>query len=110
MAEEKKIADEILSDEELEHVAGGTFRENFDNVWFFKELYSDHPPYRVCARPMDMILPCPEGIAKCYKEFGIDAVIQDDPYPNKYVLDGKSISHKEAQAHVTKLACQIMEL
>lgn len=43
MAEEKKIADEVMKEEELEQVVGG----GYANVYFFQEVINDIPYYKV---------------------------------------------------------------
>ncbi len=38
MADEKILKEEILNDDELDHVAGGTYHESADDAKKFKEL------------------------------------------------------------------------
>ena len=106
MKDEKILADEILREDELENVAGGSkvetneIKSMFINALMHKALYKKD-----------------WNIGNNYNEFllnaGIEAKMNDEvdqscaswtsfARPNYYYLDGESISHGEAVEHLKK--------
>ncbi len=87
MAEKKKIAGEIMSDEELDGVAGGTVRES----WEIFQIINQKTNVRMGLYDL------PDYLKKNY---GIDAKIDgypdfDEGNPNVYSLNGKQITHQQ---------------
>ena len=104
MADMDKYADEILSDEELDGVAGGNLDQCYCDRDFFRKIY----PGKSFMKWNGLIdKPDAFKIRNAYKTFGIDANITDniqDTSLNRYFIDGTEVSQSEAQAHVTKIA------
>ena len=98
MAVEDKFADEVMSDEELDNVAGGTFEElKADAIALQSKL------------PVGIKLSYPSGIGnmriydrdaviEVFRKYGVTANIDFDK-PNEYFLKGNKVSRNEALAH-----------
>ena len=96
---EKKFADEILTDEQLDGVTGGTTQEfekiiqaissNEDLVNKFKQALSDVPGGNISLENMK------EPVTTLLKGLGIDAKINLNSTLNSYkdTKTGKSLSH-----------------
>ncbi|MBR4903611.1 MAG: hypothetical protein IKZ53_02995 [Selenomonadaceae bacterium] len=87
MADEKKIADEMMSDDELDNVAGGTVRESWEIFQLLKQKTN------VSMGLYDL----PDYLKKNY---GIDAEIDgypdfDEGRPNVYSLNGEPLTHRQ---------------
>ena len=100
MAEEKKFADEVMSDEELDNVAGGTCYEMADDSRFLNSLNGSCDRYGSTKIWFnnDKI----KEIEKAWATVGITAELNNsitDEYTNKYYLNGKQISQDQARQH-----------
>ena len=108
MADKDKYADEIMSDEELDKVSGGTLRELADDSRFLNVLLHGTDKYHQCDRYGDFRLFCDgsarRDIIKSWKSLGIE-LEKDDSLckSNTYRLNGKEISQAEAWAHAESL-------
>ena len=93
MAEEKILKDEILKDEELEQVAGGTYRDSSLDLAFMQAIG-------------DLKKEDTAGLAtmtRAWAKEGISVVMHDDDkYSNEYYKDGKQISREAAMRTVLK--------
>ena len=105
MAVENKFADEIMSDEELDNVAGGTNAESAEDSKFLNNLlkgtryyqcksYSEKDLYDDLEARLDVLL--------SWKSVGIEIKLADKD-KNLYLLNGKEISRDEAWAHAKKI-------
>ncbi len=110
MAKEDKFADEVLSDEELDNVVGGTFEDSLDDGAFFRdqifksEYYKGNAKFIVC-RMAGAFYPQTHHIASAFKDFGVQFIPHEaDSVGNEYFIDGKQVSQREAWDHVTKIA------
>ena len=107
MAVQDKFADEILSDEELDQVAGGTYEQSIRDACNFEKIY---PGKHFRAQLGLVVHAKSSAISNAFKEFGIDARIhenlgmQSGDEENRYYLNGNEISQREAWDHVTKIA------
>jgi len=96
--------DEILNDEQLDNVAGGTSREMEDLRRTIGEVYLEHDSYNhsyYTYVPMEKLAPYLK------KHYGIDATINLGEYdpsdhgfvtegaPNKYSRNGQSLTHQQ---------------
>ena len=106
MAEKDKYADEIMSDDELDKVAGGTLRESADDSRFLNVLLQGTNKHHQCDRYGGFTMFCDESarkdLKKSWNSLGIEL---EDSFceNNTYMLHGKKISREEAWAHAEKL-------
>ena len=105
MADMDKYADEILSDEELDQVAGGTYEQSIRDACNFEKIY----PGKFFRAQLGVVVHAKtSAISNAFKEFGIDARIHENlghsEEENRYYLNGNEISQREAWDHVTKIA------
>ena len=104
MKDEKILQEEILSDEELKEISGGSCYESADDSRFLNVLLQG-TNYHQCDRYGATKMFFGIGISdvfKAWKSLGIEF----ESYPvraNKYLLDGKEITRDEAWAHAEKL-------
>lgn len=87
MADEKKFADEKLSDEQLDNVAGGTVRESWEI-------------FQVLKQKTDVRMGLWDLPDYLKKNYGIDAKIDgypdfDEGNPNVYNLNGEPLTHQQ---------------
>ena len=105
MADKDKDADEIMSDEELDKVAGGTLRESADDSRFLNVLLHGTDKYHQCDRYSGARIffdgNAPVDIVNSWKSLGIE--IEHNFSANTYMLHGKKISRAEAWAHAESL-------
>ena len=98
MAEEKKYAEEKLTDEELDNVAGGTVGQTVvdsDLLYDYGLVDDYHGNTHTFFHWKSDSAVVDGGWAKA----GITCVTKFDKN-NKYFMDGKEITHDEAVAHV----------
>jgi len=104
MADMDKYADEILSDEELDQVAGGTYEQSLRDACNFEKIY----PGKLFRVQLCLIVHAKSSeVSNAFKEFGIDARIHENMQSdeeNRYYLNGNEISRREAWDHVCKVA------
>ena len=108
MADKDKYADEIMSDEELDKVAGGTLGESSDDSRFLNVLLQGTNKYHQCDRYGGFTMLCFESarvdLIKSWNSLGIEITYSTSGFiTNKYRLNGKSISREEAWAHAESL-------
>ena len=106
MAEKDKFADEKLTDDELDKVAGGTLREDADDSRFLNVLLQGTNKYHQCDRYGEFRMfwsskTAHDDITKAWNSLGIE--VEHNLGANTYKLNGKSISREEAWAHAEKL-------
>ena len=106
MADKDKYADEKLTDDELDKVAGGTLRESADDSRFLNVLLNGTNKYHQCDRYGEFNMffgaGAREDLIKSWNSLGIE--LKEDFYEyNTYRLNGKEISRAEAWAHAEKL-------
>ncbi|MBR3747880.1 MAG: hypothetical protein IKN27_13060 [Selenomonadaceae bacterium] len=101
------LKDEILSDDELDRVAGGTFAESYSDAQKFEKLGVKIFKNDLAGVP----LLDPEGFAnlrKAFEKYGV--TIKDDgsifgdlvgtSKANQYSIDGKQVSRDEDWKHI----------
>ena len=106
MAEKDKYADENLTDDELDKVAGGTLREDADDSRFLNVLLQGTNKYHQCDRYGEFKMFWSAGAAhddltKAWNSLGIE--ITYSTAGNEYRLNGNKISREEAWAHAERL-------
>ena len=106
MADKDKYADEKLTDDELDKVAGGTLRELADDSRFLNVLLHGTDKYHQCDRyggfKMLFDKPSRDDLIKSWNSLGIEIKYSYFEY-NTYMLYGKEISRAEAWAHAESL-------
>ena len=106
MADKDKYADEIMSDDELDKVAGGTLRESANDSRFLNVLLHGTNKYHQCDRYGEFRMFCAESsrndLIKSWNSLGIE-IEQSRFVGNTYKLNGKEISRAEAWAHAESL-------
>jgi len=107
MADEKILQDEILSDEELENVAGGDYKETAgDSV--FLSFYGLCKKYGVWEIEFDKGTSKEEDVKRGWAKLGVtleyhgrlesgSAFFGDST--NKYFINGKEVSRDDAYVH-----------
>ena len=106
MADKDKYADEKLTDDELDKVAGGTLRESADDSRFLNVLLHGTNKYHQCDRYGDFRLfwsdDSRNDLIKSWNSLGIE--LEDSRFVgNTYKLNGNKISREEAWAHAESL-------
>ena len=106
MAEKDKYADEIMSDEELDKVSGGTNSELADDSRFLNVLLQGTNKYHQCDRYGEFRMLWSAGAAhddlrKAWNSLGIE--ITYSTAGSEYRLNGNKISREEAWAHAESL-------
>ena len=103
MAEEKILKDELLSDEQLENVAGGTLDETAADTRVLKKL-----GLRIDGRSAEDLIDFSKfseaagEVSQIFKRFGIRVDQYWGPKTNKYYRDGQEISRELAFKIVAK--------
>ena len=107
MAKEDKFADEMLNDDELDQVAGGTCYETADDSRFLNVLLRGtkyHQCDRYGATKMFFCHSAVVDLNNAWKSLGVELRARTGfIMKNKYKLNGKEISRDEAWAHAEKL-------
>ena len=94
------LKDEILSDEELENVAGGTYLESADDAKNFKKLGIDIGAKEIAGIPVlfhDEFV----KLRDTFQQYGVTikdhgGLIND----NKYFIGDKEVSREDAWKHI----------
>ena len=106
MADKDKYADEIMSDDELDKVAGGSPGELADDSRFLNVLLHGTNKYHQCDRYGDFRLfwsdDSRNDLIKSWNSLGIELEGSFCKY-NTYKLNGNKISREEAWAHAESL-------
>ena len=98
MADKDKFADEVMSDEELDGVAGGSCYDTADDSRFLNSLNGLTDRYgatRLAFEDHD------DEIKKAWETVGIKADIYSGigKIDNKYYLNGQQITQEQARQH-----------
>ena len=106
MSDKDKYADEKLTDDELDKVAGGTLREDADDSRFLNVLLQGTNKYHQCDRYGEFRMLWSAGAAhddlrKAWNSLGIE--ITYSTAGSEYRLNGNKISREEAWAHAESL-------
>ena len=105
MAEKDKYADEIMSDEELDKVAGGTLRELANDSRFLNVLLHGTNKYHQCDRYGEFRMfsskKARKDLTKAWNSLGIE--VEHNFGENTYKLNGNKISQADAWAHAESL-------
>ena len=106
MTKEDKFAEEMLTDDELDNVAGGTLGESADDSRFLNVLLHGTNKYHQCDRygefKMFWSRQARKDLKKAWYSLGIE--IEESIFiKNTYMLNGKEISREEAWAHAESL-------
>ena len=103
MAENDKYADEILSDEELDNVAGGTYNETAEDSAFLN-IYGLCGKYTRNDILYDDGTSQEEDVKAGWAKVGVDFHYDGNPLlwekSNEYYISGNKVSREEAYAHV----------
>ena len=99
MAKEDKFADEVLSEDELEQVAGGEYAQTAQDSKFLS-IYGLCPGFD----PMDIELTSgtakEEQVKAAWAKVGVTLDYHGGAYDNRYFMNGKEISREAAYQHV----------
>ena len=105
MADKDKYADEKLTDDELDKVAGGSPGELADDSRFLNVLLHGTDKYHQCDRYGGFMMFLSESarddLKKAWNSLGIE--VEHYFGKNTYKLNGKEISRAEAWAHAESL-------
>ncbi len=105
MTKEDKFAEEMLTDEELYKVAGGTPSEDANDSRFLNVLLHGTTKYHQCDRYGEFRMfcskPARDDLKKSWNSLGIE--ITYSTAGNEYKLNGNKISREEAWAHAESL-------
>ena len=108
MAEEKKYADEIMSDEELDGVAGGTFEELKADV---EALQPELPVAIKLSHPSgigNMRIYDRDAVIEVFRRCGVNVKF-DFNKPNEYFIGGNKVSRDEALAHTKEALGRVFQ-
>ena len=108
MADKDKYADEIMSDEELDGVAGGYANEMADDSQFLNVLLRGRPGQ--CDRYGQWRAPYNgEEIENAWKSVGVECVTKSAFYGNIYKINGKEVSQQKAWEHAEQVVGKHLE-
>ena len=92
------LKDDLLTDEQLEQIAGGTIEESLMDAFAMLtagESLGDGSRYN----SNDAIHH--SGLRRAWAKYGVSTVLYDDKnIPNEYYMNGKQISRNEALTHL----------
>ena len=108
MTKEEKFADEKLTDDELDKVAGGTPGESADDSRFLNVLLHGTNKYHQCDRYGEFKMYWNDSsrndLIKSWNSLGIEITYSTSGLiQNTYRLNGNKISREEAWAHAESL-------
>ena len=95
MAEKDKFADEIISNEQLDNVAGGTYQQVRDDSRFLNSLNGSTERYGNLGTLFGVGF---DEVKNAWEKLGIVANMKHG-YDNEYFLDGQQITQEEARQH-----------
>ena len=107
MADKDKFADEVMSDEELDGVAGGTYSETSDIIMAVGKVVEHNGFYNNKPAKFMWYLDDSEVAGYLKKNYNIDAELDGYKHPgagggwieeceaNIYKINGKQISHQQ---------------
>lgn len=99
MAKEDKFADEVLSEDELEQVAGGTYEQTSEDSGFLY-CYGLCPAFDVLDLQLTSGRAREEQVKAAWAKVGITLDYSGYFGGNRYYLNGKKISRYAAHQHV----------
>ena len=102
---EDKFADEIMSDEELDNVAGGTAGQMADDSRFLNSLNGSTDRYGSFRTFWGTGL---NEIKNAWASLGIELDPNCGACDNKYYLNGQEISQEQARQHAMKVTGHYM--
>ncbi len=105
MDTKEKIADEVMSDEELEQVAGGSNLESSDDSKFLNTLLkgtSYHQCKQYNENDLKDDLEARMDVLLSWGSIGVEVKLSDND-KNTYILNGKEITRADALAHAKNL-------
>lgn len=109
MADKDKIADEIMSDEELDNVAGGTCYEMADDSRFLNSLNGSCDRYGATKCFFIGGSGRDEEIKKAWATVGISVELHNYlDVDNRYYLNGEKITQEQARQHAMKVTGHYM--
>ena len=109
MAEKDKFADEVISDEELDNVAGGRFTQTADDSRFLNSLNGSTDRYRATRLFFDHDDDKKREIERGWATVGIRAeVVYGLGFSNKYYLNGQEITQEDARMHAMRITGKYM--
>lgn len=111
MAEKDKVTDEVISDEELDNVAGGTWGQTADDSRFLNSLNGSTDRYGATRISVTYGTKIEEKVQRGWKTVGIDfewhgGAVKD----NKYFLNGQEITQGEARRHAMEVTGKTMDV
>lgn len=102
MAEKDKIAEEIMSEDELDKVSGGNVADLADDSRFLNTLLRGRPGQ--CDRYGQWRVRFnTEEIYNAWRSVGVDCYMPANDRDILYKIDGKPVSREEAWAHAEKV-------
>ena len=100
MAEEKKLSEEKMSDEELDGVAGGNVDETMRDSWFLNSLNGSCERHADFGVVLDMTS---EEITNAWSTVGVRAEINSFGFgkqkSNRYWIGDKEVTQEQARQH-----------
>ena len=106
MEDEKKYANEIMSDKELDNVAGGSWVQTCDDsvhlhhYGLCRYRYGEFTNSETMSYFQSSIF-AEADVKQAWKKVGVDFVPSFDR-DNKYFINGKEVTHQEAMNHLNK--------
>ena len=96
-----KFADEVMSDEELDNVAGGTFDELKQDAYDLQRVFGLGGPIRFTYPTGigNMVLVNRDAVVAGFAKLGV-RMTWDYDKPNEYFIGGKKVTREEAWAHI----------
>lgn len=101
MAEEKILNEEVMSQEELENVAGGTYNQTAADSRFLHDLNGSTDGYSA-GSAFFIHSKISREVTAAWSKLGISVDTSWGCPDNKYYLDGKEITRREAINYACK--------
>lgn len=108
MAKEDKFADEMLSDEELDAVSGGSCNELADDSRFLNSLNGSTDRYGATKMFFSGGTGRVQEVKDAWAKLGITTDLTNLGWDNKYYLNGQRITQEEARRHAMKVTGHYM--
>lgn len=101
MAEENKYANEIMSEEELDGVAGGTCAETYSDADNFESLGIKVYPREPGIPISDLHTWTMMNLGDAFNRFGVRVEgCNDDKTPNKYFIKSVNVTREEVWEYI----------
>ena len=105
MSEEKILKSEELTEEDLDEVAGGTYKQVRDDLNFFNSVMPGKLPVPSAGdswkERMESLSNMYNGVAGAWGEFGVEAKL-GLRLNNKYSIGGHEVTPDQARIHVLR--------